>query len=287
MGTVYRYEKTGELLGLTRVRGFTQDDAHIVCRKDQVEDELKRVIDFILDIYKTFGFDRQAVKVYLSLRDPANKDKYAGEDSGWQFTEDILRKVSDDKKLDYTEEIGEAAFYGPKLDFKINDVLGREWQCSTLQFDFNLPERFDMVFVNQDGKEERPYVLHRALFGSMERFIGLLIEHYGGAFPFWLSPEQARILTVNDSVSDYVDELLNILGQITLEVPRKSSSIRCKVDNRNESLGKKIREAEMDKIPAMLIVGPRDKDNQTVSFRTRDGEETIKLTELTEKLKSC
>ncbi|MFA5747882.1 MAG: threonine--tRNA ligase, partial [Candidatus Absconditabacterales bacterium] len=172
-GTVYRFEKKGQLSGLTRVRGFTQDDAHIICRKDQVENELQRVVKFILYIYENFGFKKEDVKVYLSLRDPKNKDKYAGNDKGREFTQDLLKKVADDMKLNYTTEEGEAAFYGPKLDFKVKDCLGREWQCSTLQFDFNLPERFDMTFVNDKGEKERPYMLHRALLGSFERFIGV------------------------------------------------------------------------------------------------------------------
>ena len=169
-GTVYRYEKSGELSGLTRVRGFTQDDAHIICTKDQVKEELKRVSRFITFIFKEFGF--KDYKIYLSLRDPNNKEKYAGDDEGWDFTQKVLEEVAQEEKLDYVTEEGEAAFYGPKLDYKIKDALGREWQCSTLQFDFNLPERFDMNFINDKGEKERPYMLHRALFGSFERFIG-------------------------------------------------------------------------------------------------------------------
>ncbi|OGZ27986.1 MAG: threonine--tRNA ligase, partial [Candidatus Nealsonbacteria bacterium RIFOXYC1_FULL_40_7] len=175
-GTVYRYEKKGELSGLIRVRGFTQDDAHIICRKDQVEEELERVIDFIIYIYKSFGFEMDKVQVFLSLRDPDNKTKYAGDDAGWDFTEKVLRKVANKCKLNFTEEKGEAAFYGPKLDFKIKDALGRLWQCSTLQFDFNLPAKFGIEYTNDRGEKETPYMLHRALFGSYERFIGLLIE---------------------------------------------------------------------------------------------------------------
>lgn len=285
MGDVYRFEKTGELSGLTRVRGFTQDDAHIVCRKDQVKSELKRVIDFILDIYNAFGFDKKSVKVYLSLRDPNNKEKYAGDDAGWEFTEKVLREVTVEKDLDYIEELGEAAFYGPKLDFKINDVIGREWQCSTLQFDFNLPERFNMSFVNEESKDERPYVLHRALFGSMERFIGLLIEHYNGAFPIWLAPEQVRILTVNDKVEDYVKELEEKLRSTVLMEPIKYNEIRYTIDSRNESIGKKIREAVAQKIPVKLIVGPKDKEAREVSVRTEGKEEKVELDHLSNYLK--
>jgi threonyl-tRNA synthetase len=285
MGDVYRFEKTGELSGLTRVRGFTQDDAHIICRKDQVKDELKKVIDFILEIYEAFGFDQKSVNVYLSLRDPNNKDKYAGDDAGWEFTEKVLRDVTIEKGLEYKEEKGEAAFYGPKLDFKINDVIGREWQCSTLQFDFNLPKRFNMTFTNESSNEEQPYMLHRALFGSMERFIGLLIENYGGAFPLWLSPEQIRILTINNEVGDYVKEIEKVLDSTVLMKPVKYNEIRYKVDDRNESLGKKIREALNMKIPIQLIVGPKDKAAREVSVRTKLKEEKIKIDKLADYLK--
>jgi threonyl-tRNA synthetase len=257
-GTVYRFEKKGELSGLTRVRGFTQDDAHIFCRKDQAEDELKKVIDFILFIYKAFGFNPESVNVYLSLRDPKNKEKYAGDDEGWNFSESVLRKVATEKGLNFKEEEGEAAFYGPKLDFKIKDVLGREWQCSTLQFDFNLPERFQMEFTNEKGEKEQPYMLHRALFGSFERFIGLLIEHYAGAFPFWLSPVQIKILPVGESHRDY--------AKIVAE---KLKEYRVKIDDNNETIGKKIRNAEMEKVPYILVVGDVEKGNGTVSARQR------------------
>jgi len=258
MGTVYRFEKTGELSGLTRVRGFTQDDAHIICRKDQVKDELKRVIDFILFIYKSFGFDINSVNVFLSLRDPGDKEKYAGNDDGWEFTEKVLREVAVEKKLNFKEEIGEAAFYGPKLDFKIKDVLGREWQCSTLQFDFNLPNRFDMTFVNEKGEDEKPYMLHRALFGSLERFIGLLIEHYAGAFPVWLAPVQVIVLPVSDKFDEYAEKVATELS---------NAGIRFVVDKSNESLGKKIRNAELRKIPYMAVVGEKESSAGTLSVR--------------------
>ncbi|MDD5098574.1 MAG: threonine--tRNA ligase [Candidatus Pacebacteria bacterium] len=257
-GTVYRFEKKGELSGLTRVRGFTQDDAHILCRKDQAEEELKKVIDFILFIYKSFGFDVESVKVYLSLRDPNNKEKYAGDDEGWNFTESILRKVAKEKGLNFKEELGEAAFYGPKLDFKIKDVLGREWQCSTLQFDFNLPERFNMVFTNEKGEKERTYMLHRALLGSFERFIGLLIEHYAGAFPFWLSPVQIKILPISDKFNDYAEE-----------IKKQLKEFRVKISDEKETISKKIREGEMEKVPYLLIVGEKEKSSDTVSIRKR------------------
>jgi threonyl-tRNA synthetase len=257
-GTVYRFEKKGELSGLTRVRGFTQDDAHIICRKDQVENELKKVIDFILFIYKAFGFSADSVNVYLSLRDPKNKEKYAGTDEGWNFSESVLRQVAKDKGLNFKEEEGEAAFYGPKLDFKIKDALGREWQCSTLQFDFNLPERFQMEFTNDQGEKEQPYMLHRALFGSFERFIGLLIEHYAGAFPFWLAPVQIKILPVGESHREYAKTVAEQLKEY-----------RVKIDDNNETIGKKIRNGEMEKVPYILVVGDIEKEKGTVSARQR------------------
>ncbi|MFA5751300.1 MAG: threonine--tRNA ligase [Candidatus Paceibacterota bacterium] len=278
-GTVYRYEKKGELSGLTRVRGFTQDDAHIICRKDQVEEELKKVIDFILFIYKSFGFDIETVKVFLSLRDPNDKEKYAGNDAGWDFTEEVLRKVAIDKKLDFEEEKGEAAFYGPKLDFKIKDVLGRMWQCSTLQFDFNLPERFNIVYTNEKGEEERAYMLHRALFGSFERFIGLLIEHYAGAFPLWLSPIQIKILPIStDKHLDYAEKVYKEL---------KENNIRVEIDDSNETLGKKIRNAKLEKIPYLIVIGDKEKESNTLTVEGRKGEklENIAIIDLIEKLK--
>ena len=260
-GTVYRFEKKGELSGLTRVRGFTQDDAHILCRKDQIENELKKVIDFILFIYKSFGFDINTVKVFLSLRDPNNKEKYAGNDEGWNYTEDVLRKVATEKGLDFTEEKGEAAFYGPKLDFKIKDALGRLWQCSTLQFDFNLPERFDLTFINAKGEQERPYMLHRALFGSFERFIGLLIEHYAGAFPFWLAPVQIKIVPIRENHSEYAEK-------ISEELRKLGYRIDC--DIREENMGKKVRDAKNNKIPYTIIIGDKDIEVNKISVESRD-----------------
>lgn len=264
-GTVYRFEKKGELSGLTRVRGFTQDDAHIICRKDQVEDELKRVIDFILFIYRSFGFPPETVNVYLSLRDPKDKKKYAGNDAGWKFSESVLRKIAKEKKLNFKEEIGEAAFYGPKLDFKIKDALGREWQCSTLQFDFNLPERFDMSFINDKGKNERPFMLHRALLGSYERFIGLLIEHYAGAFPVWLSPIQAVILPVSEKSMNYAKKVNSALT---------AKGIRASINEANETLGKRIRGAELQKVPYIVVVGEKEEKSKSVNVRTRGKKDT-------------
>lgn len=259
-GTVYRYEKKGELSGLTRVRGFTQDDAHIICRKDQVEAELKKVVDFILFIYKAFGFDKKVVNVYLSLRDPNNHQKYAGNDEGWQFTESMLRKVATDKKLTVKEDIGEAVFYGPKLDFKIKDALGREWQCSTLQFDFNLPNRFEMFFINNRGEKEQPFMLHRALFGSFERFIGLLLENYAGALPLWLAPIQIQVIPIGQAHKKYA----KAIGQ-----ELKNGGWRVDVNEDNETVGKKIRGGEMQKIPYLLIVGDKEMKSKKVSIRQR------------------
>lgn len=258
-GTVYRFEKKGELSGLTRVRGFTQDDAHIICRADQVEYELKKVIDFILFIYKSFGFDINNVNVYLSVRDPKLKN-YAGTNKGWEFTEKVLEKVAIEKKLNIKKDVGGAVFYGPKLDFKIKDAIGREWQCSTLQFDFNLPERFDMTFINSKGEKEQPYMLHRALFGSYERFIGVLIEHYAGAFPLWLSPVQIAVIPISEKHIEYAEKIAIAL---------KDSNIRIVVKDENETLGKKIRDAEMQKIPYLLVVGDKEITSNAVAVRQR------------------
>jgi len=258
-GTVYRYEKKGELSGLTRVRGFTQDDAHIICRADQVENELKKVVDFILFIYKSFGFEIENINVYLSVRDPESK-KYAGTDEGWDFTEKVLEKVAKDKKLNISKDVGGAVFYGPKLDFKVKDAIGREWQCSTLQFDFNLPERFDMNFINNEGKEERPYMLHRALFGSFERFIGVLIEHYAGAFPVWLSPVQVKILPVGEKHSEYCKKLAEEF------IARE---IRVELDSSSETVSNRIRKSAQERVPYTLVVGDKEMASDKLSIRDR------------------
>lgn len=260
-GTVYRYEKSGELSGLTRVRGFTQDDAHIICTRDQAEKELKRVVDFIIHMLKSFGF--RDYKVYLSVRDPKN-NKYAGTEEGWNFTEEVLEKVAKDKKLDYTKDVGGAVFYGPKLDFKIKDSLGREWQCSTLQYDFNLPEKFDLTFINEKGEKERPYMLHRALFGSFERFIGVLIEHYAGAFPVWLAPVQIKLLPIADRHVKYAEKIASELID---------NNIRVEIDKRQESIGKKIREAQIQKIPYMAVIGDKEVKSNKIAVRTRKGKD--------------
>ncbi len=264
-GTVYRYEKKGELSGLTRVRGFTQDDAHIICRADQVEEELKRVVDFTLSIFQAFGFDITLINVYLSLRGLDNKKKYAGSDENWEFAQNTLRKVAKEKNLSFVEEEDEAAFYGPKLHFKLKDVLGREWQCSTLQFDFNLPERFDMTYVNKNSVTERPYVLHRALFGSFERFLALLIEHYAGALPVWLSPTQVKLLSVNENHMDYCQKLGDEFN---------SNGIRVEIDNSNETVGNKIRKAVQEKIPYILVIGDKELKSEMLSVRDRGAQDT-------------
>ncbi|MFA5184034.1 MAG: threonine--tRNA ligase [Patescibacteria group bacterium] len=266
-GTVYRFEKKGELSGLTRVRGFTQDDAHIICRADQVEEELGRVVDFILFIYASFGFPASDVKVYLSVRDPENT-KYAGSDAGWDFTEKVLEKVAQDKKLSYQKDIGGAVFYGPKLDFKVKDALGREWQCSTLQFDFNLPERFDMNFTNAQGEKERPYMLHRALFGSFERFIGVLIENYAGAFPVWFSPVQSKIVSVGEAHIPACKKLADRL---------RAAGIRVEVDEANETVGNKIRKAVNEKVPYMLVIGDKEMNAPVLNVRDRGAQETREI----------
>lgn len=263
-GTVYRYEKKGELSGLTRVRGFTQDDAHIICRADQVEAELKQVVDFILFIYKSFGFEMPSVNVYLSVRDK-NSNKYAGTDQGWNFTEKILEKIAREKGLNISKDVGGAVFYGPKLDFKVKDAISREWQCSTLQFDFNLPERFDMSFINDKGKKERPYMLHRALFGSFERFIGVLIEHYAGAFPVWLSPVQVKIVSVGELHAEFSKKLA---GEF------KQNDIRAEVDNSDETVGNKIRKAIAGKVPYMLVVGDKEIASGKLAVRDRGEKNT-------------
>ena len=275
-GTVYRYEKKGELSGLTRVRGFTQDDAHIICTADQVEEELKKVVDFILFIYKSFVFEMQSVNVYLSVRDKEST-KYAGTDQGWDFTEKVLEKIALEKGLNITKDVGGAVFYGPKLDFKVKDAIGREWQCSTLQFDFNLPERFDMTFINNKGEKERPYMLHRALFGSFERFIGVLIEHYAGAFPVWLAPEQVWILPISDKHAEYANSVAAKL---------RAADVRVIVKSESETIGKKIRAGEQQKIPYLLVVGDKEMAADSVAVRQRGKGDlgAIKVDEFIEKI---
>ena len=255
-GTVYRYEQSGELHGLTRVRGFTQDDAHIFCTPDQLDEEFKKVIDLTLYVFDTLGFDDFTAQV--SLRDPENKEKYIGSNEVWDKAENAIISAANEKGLNYVIEKGEAAFYGPKLDFMVKDALGRSWQLGTIQVDYNLPERFDLTYKGSDNEMHRPVMIHRAPFGSMERFIAVLLENTGGNFPLWLIPEQAVILTLSEKFEKYSQKVLTLL---------ENDEIRASANNRNDTIGKKIREAEMGKIPYMLIVGEQEEKDGTVSVR--------------------
>jgi threonyl-tRNA synthetase len=257
-GTVYRYEQSGELHGLTRVRGFTQDDAHIFCMQDQVKDEFKKVIDLVLYIFKTLKFEK--FKAQISLRDPENPTKYIGSDENWAKAEQAIIEAAAEKGLPTVVEYGEAAFYGPKLDFMVQDALGREWQLGTIQVDYNLPERFELEYTGADNQKHRPVMLHRAPFGSMERFVAVLLEHCAGDFPLWLTTDQVAILPISDKYNDYAKEVSELLN---------NSDIRGFVDDRNEKIGKKIREAELKKIPFMLIVGEKEAELKEVSVRQR------------------
>ena len=255
-GTVYRYEQSGELSGLIRVRSFTVDDSHMFVRQDQLKEELIDVIDLIQLVFNTLGFSDFNTR--LSFRDPKNKDKYGGEDAMWVQAEKDIKEAADEMKLDYYVAIGEAAFYGPKIDFMVRDVLGRTWQLGTVQADYVMPERFDLEYTGADGQKHRPVVIHRAPFGSMERFIGVMIEHFAGEFPLWLSPVQVAVLPITDQQFHYAQEVYNQL---------KSSGIRAELDDRNEKVGYKIRDWELKKVPFMLIVGEKEKANGTVSVR--------------------
>ena len=263
LGTVYRYERTGALHGLMRVRGFTQDDAHIFCRPDQLEDEIFNIIDLNLHILKTFGFDQY--DVYLSTR----PEKYVGSDEHWDLSTQALKQALEKKGLSYEVDPGEGVFYGPKIDIKIKDQLGRSWQCSTIQVDFNLPERFQMGYTGVDGAEHQPIMIHRALMGSLERFIGVLIEHYAGAFPLWLAPEQARIMNITDDQAEYCEKVYAKL---------RALGVRIEKDLRNEKLNYKIREAQLMKVPYMLIIGEREKEEGTVTVRKKDGQNLPAMT---------
>jgi len=255
-GTVYRYEQSGELHGLTRVRGFTQDDAHIFCRPDQVKEEFIKVIDIVLYIFRALDFKDYSVQI--SLRDPENKEKYIGTDENWEKAEKAIIEATNEKGLDATIELGEAAFYGPKLDFLVKDALGRKWQLGTIQVDYNLPDRFELEYIGSDNQKHRPVMIHRAPFGSMERFVAVLIEHCAGNFPLWLTPDQAIILPISDKYQDYAKKVLTLLNNY---------EIRTLIDERSEKTGKKIRDAETRKIPYMLIVGEKEKSEGTVSVR--------------------
>jgi threonyl-tRNA synthetase len=258
-GTVYRYERSGVLHGLLRVRGFTQDDAHLFCRPDQMPEEIDRVLDFSLNILRAFGFEN--FQAYLSTRNP---EKAAGRPEDWEEPTEALRNSLERVGVPYEIDEGEAVFYGPKIDLKLNDALGREWQLSTIQFDFILPERFDMAYIGEDGQEHRPYMIHRALFGSMERFMGVLIEHFAGAFPIWLAPVQAVLIPIADRHVEYAEK---VAAQL------RDSGVRVDVDQRGERMNAKIRDAQLQKIPYMLVVGDREAEAEQIAVRMRSGED--------------
>ncbi len=260
-GTVYRYEQSGELHGLTRVRCFTQDDAHIFCTPEQLDEEFKNVIDLVLYVFGSLGFENFTAQV--SLRDPENPAKYIGSDENWEKAEQAIINAAKEKGLDYVIETGEAAFYGPKLDFMVKDALGRSWQLGTIQVDYNLPERFDLWYKGSDNELHRPVMIHRAPFGSMERFVAILLEHTAGNFPLWLMPNQAIILSLSEKYENYAQKVLKLL---------ENFEIRTLIDNRNETIGKKIREAETQKIPYMLIVGENEEKEGKISVRKHGGE---------------
>ena len=257
-GTVYRYEQSGELHGLTRVRGFTQDDAHMFVRPDQLLEEFEKVIDIVLYIFRTLKFDKYTAQI--SLRDPNNKEKYIGSDENWEKAENAIIQAAKEKGLNTVVEYGEAAFYGPKLDFMVKDAIGRSWQLGTIQVDYNLPERFDLTYKGNDDKQHRPIMIHRAPFGSMERFVAVLLEHTAGKFPLWLAPEQAVVLPVSEKFNDYAYEVVSFLGK---------HDVRATVDDRNEKVGRKIRDNELKRIPFMLIVGEKEAAERSVSVRAQ------------------
>lgn len=255
-GTVYRYEQAGELHGLTRVRGFTQDDAHLFCRPDQVKDEFKKVIDLVLYVFNALGFKDYTAQV--SLRHQTDRSKYIGTEENWDIAENAIREAAAEKGLKTVEEYGEAAFYGPKLDFMVRDAIGRSWQLGTIQVDYNLPERFELEYVDSDNSRKRPVMIHRAPFGSMERFVAVLLEHCSGKLPLWLVPTQVKVLPISDKFMSYAS---------TIEAQLKAQDIRCEIDDRQEKIGRKIRDTELDKIPYMLIVGEKEMESNTVGVR--------------------
>lgn len=274
-GTVYRYEQTGELHGLTRVRGFTQDDAHIFCAPDQIKDEFLKVMDIIFYIFKALNFENYEAQI--SLRDPKNKQKYIGSDENWHLAETAIIEACEEKGLKARKELGEAAFYGPKLDFMVKDALGRRWQLGTIQVDYNLPERFQLEYTGADNQKHRPVMIHRAPFGSLERFVAVLLEHTAGKFPLWLAPDQAIILPISEKFNDYAYE---VARQLT------NADVRITVDDRNEKIGRKIRDNEMRRIPYMLIVGEKEAENGEVSVRKQgEGDKgTMKITTFAEEI---
>ena len=261
-GTVYRYEQSGELHGLSRVRGFTVDDAHIFCTPEQVDSEFNNTIDLVLFVFKSLGFENYSAQV--SLRDPDNPEKYIGSDKNWEISEQAILNSAKEKGLEYNVELGEAAFYGPKLDFMVKDALGRKWQLGTIQVDYNLPERFDLTYKGSNNEDLRPVMIHRAPFGSMERFVAILLEHTAGVFPLWLTTTQVEILIVSENFKNYGQKVLNIL---------ENHEIRAHLDDRNETVGKKIRESEIKKIPFMIVVGENEVKNNSVSIRRHHGDD--------------
>lgn len=279
--TDYRDEKTGELGGLSRVRSLTQDDSHVFCRNDQIKDEVKRLVKIVKELYETMGMAK--LRARLSYRN--DEDKYLGDKKLWEMAQKQIKQAAIDNKLDYFEQGGEAAFYGPKIDFMAEDALGREHQLATVQLDFVQPERFGLEFVNAKGEKERPVMIHHATLGSIERFLSVFIEHTGGWFPFWCAPEQVRVLTVNNEVNKYVEKVKEILEGIVLEKPLKYNELRWTVDDSGDSLGKKIKRATEMKIPVVLVVGPKDVAAKEVSVRLRDKEEKVKLAKLDEYLR--
>ncbi len=261
-GTVYRYEQSGELHGLTRVRGFTQDDAHLFCRPDQLKEEFCKVIDIILYVFKTLKFTEYSAQI--SLRDPKDTEKYIGSDENWAKAEQAIIEAAAEKNLPAVVEIGEAAFYGPKLDFMVKDAIGRKWQLGTIQVDYNLPERFDLEYIGSDGQKHRPVMIHRAPFGSLERFVAVLLEHTGGKLPLWLAPDQVIILPVSEKFLDYAKKVCDLMN---------NSDIRALIDDRNETIGKKIRESELKKVPVIVIVGEKEMEAGSVSVRRQGGKD--------------
>ena len=280
--TDYRDEKSGELGGLSRVRSLTQDDSHVFCRKSQIEDEIKNLIRIVRELYATVGMGK--LRARLSYR--SDEDKYLGDMSLWEMAQAQIKSAAINNGLDFFEAEGEAAFYGPKIDFMAEDAIGREHQVATVQLDFVQPERFDLNFVNEKGEKERPVMVHHATLGSIERFLSVFIEHTAGWFPFWCAPEQVRIVTVNDGVLDYVSEIEDVLKQIVLDKPLKYNELRFTTDKTDDSLGKKIRRATSMKIPVILVVGPKDMEARTVSVRLKDEERTVDLKNLGDFLKA-
>ena len=278
--TVYRDEKSGELGGLSRVRAITQDDSHVFCRPDQIGQEIHNLMSVADQVYSTLGMK---LRVRLSYRD--DSDAYLGDPQLWQQSQQRLKEAVIANGLDYFEQEGEAAFYGPKIDFMASDAIGREHQVATVQLDFVQPERFELAYVDSDGNHQRPVMIHCAVLGSIERFLSVFIEHTGGRFPFWVAPEQVRILTINDDILPYATQVRNVLSQVVLDVPVRFNPLRVTIDERKESLGKKIREATSFKIPMQIIVGQKDQDSQEVSVRTRDQETKVKLDQLVEFIK--